>query len=83
MSIRRWLYAPIEAEMTETIEQRIEALEIHIAHQDQSIDDMNSVILVQRDEIERLTRRLNKMMGRVGDLEESMPAPESKKPPHW
>lgn len=81
--MRRWLNAPIEAEMTDTIDQRVDALEMHIAHQDQSIDDMNAVILAQGEEIERLTRRLNKLMGRVGELEESMPAPEAKKPPHW
>ena len=69
--------------MTDTIDQRVDALEMHIAHQDQSIEDMNAVILAQGEEIERLTRRLNKLMGRVGDLEEFMPAPEAKKPPHW
>ena len=69
--------------MIDTIEKRVETLEMHIAHQDKALEDMNAVILSQREEIDRLTRRLNKMMGRLSDLEEFMPAPESKKPPHW
>jgi len=69
--------------MTKTLEDRIEQLEMTIAHQDQAIEDMNAVILAQREEMDRLLRRLNKMHGRIEELEEFMPAPEAKKPPHW
>lgn len=69
--------------MSETTDNRIEQLEMTVAHLDQAIEDLNAVILAQRDEIERMTRRLNKMHGRMEELEEFMPAPEAKKPPHW
>lgn len=64
-------------------EERIEALEAHAAHQDKMIDDLNEVILAQREELDRLTRRLNKMLMRVDELEAAAPAPEVKKPPHY
>ena len=67
--------------MTDTT--RIEALEAALAHQDKAIEDLNAVVLTQGEEIQRLTRRLNKMMTRIEELEEFMPAPEAKRPPHY
>lgn len=69
--------------MSDDLAARIERLEMHIAHQDQTIEDLNSVVLDQRDELSRLTRRIDKMHGRMADLEDHMPAPEANKPPHW
>ena len=44
---------------------------------------MKSVILAQREDITRLTRRLDKLMSRVATLEDAAPAPEAHKPPHY
>ncbi len=63
--------------------ERIEALEAHLAHTEKEIEDMNSVILAQREDITRLTRRLDKLMSRVATLEDAAPAPEAHKPPHY
>ena len=62
---------------------RIDALEAHIAHQDQAIEDLNEIVLAQREALDRLTRRLDKMHARVDDLEEAAPAPENRPPPHY
>ncbi|RKQ95573.1 MULTISPECIES: SlyX family protein [Maricaulis] len=69
--------------MIDILQARIEALETHIAHQDQTVDDLNSVILAQREELDRLTRRVNKMLARLEDLEAAAPGPEVTKPPHY
>ncbi len=69
--------------MSDTTLERIEALEAHLAHTEKEIEDMNSVILVQREEILRVTRRLDKLMGRVDTLEDMAPGPEAHKPPHY
>lgn len=69
--------------MSAELETRIEQLEMTLAHQDQMIEDLNGVILSQREEIDRLTRRLNKLMSRVDALEDAAPGPEANKPPHW
>ncbi len=69
--------------MSDTLTTRLEQVEMTLAHQDKTIEDLNAVVLAHREEIDRLTRRLNKMHGRMEELEEFMPAPEAKKPPHW
>ncbi|WP_203293546.1 SlyX family protein [Maricaulis parjimensis] len=69
--------------MSEKTLERIEALEAHLAHTEKEIEDMNQVVLIQREEITRITRRLDKLMGRVDTLEDLAPGPEAHKPPHY
>ena len=49
--------------MTEiqTLTQRIDALEIHIAHQDRTIEDLNAAITDQWKQIEDLAYRLSRL----------------------
>ena len=60
--------------MIDTLQARIETLEENSAHQDKTLEDLNEVILAQREEIDRLTRRLNKLLLRVDTLEAQAPA---------
>lgn len=69
--------------MTEVLQARIDMLESHLAHQTLTIDELNEVVLAQREEIERLTRRLNKLAGRVDALEVQAPLPDNRPPPHY
>ncbi|MFS2317954.1 SlyX family protein [Maricaulis sp. D1M11] len=69
--------------MRDPMTDRMESVEIHLAHQDKVIEELNQVILAQREEIDRLTRRLDKMHSRVGTLEDHLPAAEATKPPHY
>jgi SlyX protein len=69
----------------ETLSARIDELEIHLAHQDQAIDDLNKTISAQWREIEDLTRRLGNLGNRLNVVEESAgePAPAEPPPPHY
>lgn len=62
---------------------RIDSLETHIAHQDRTIEELNEVVLAQREDIHRLERRIDKLMSRVATLEDQAPLPENAPPPHY
>ncbi|GEM_PF-275207 len=64
---------------------RLDNLEIHIAHQDETIETMSRTIEKQWREIDRLSRSLERMTGRLQAVEESVPAPSGPEapPPHY
>lgn len=64
---------------------RLDALEIHIAHQEQTIEDLNAAILAQWKLIERLERQVARLSERVADSERSLgdAAPVDRPPPHY
>lgn len=67
---------------TPMIDQRIMTLEIRMAHQDQTIADLNDVITAQWKKLDALERRLQ----RLGEEIETMDtggAPANQKPPHY
>lgn len=69
----------------QTLSRRIDELEIHLAHQDQVIDDLSKTIAKQWRDIEELTRKLGKVGDRLHVIEESAnePAPAEPPPPHY
>ena len=63
--------------------ERLDALETRIAHQDQTIDELNAVVTQQWTTIEQLRRRLEAMEDQVrsgGDIAD--PSTE-RPPPHY
>ena len=62
---------------------RLDALEMHIAEQQRTLDDLSGVIARQQKEIERLKKRLEASDDRIAGLESGLPAPGNDKPPHW
>lgn len=64
---------------------RIDELEIHLAHQDQIIDDLNAALSRQWTEIESMSRLLAKLGDRVHLVEEQSgeAAPAEPPPPHY
>jgi SlyX protein len=66
-----------------TTEQRIDELEMRVAHQDQIISELNDVITAQWKKIELLERQLR----RLGEELEAMDGGEgpaaNQKPPHY
>ncbi|GLK53389.1 MAG: SlyX protein [Oceanicaulis sp.] len=62
---------------------RLDSLETHISHQDRMIEELNEVVLAQREDIRRLERRIDKLMSRVATLEDQAPLPENTPPPHY
>lgn len=68
--------------MTDTKDsaQRLDELEIHVAHQDRTIEDLHKVIEAQWREIEALKRQQLKQEQRLLTMEQD-PGPEGSEPP--
>jgi SlyX protein len=66
-----------------TTEQRIDELEMRVAHQDQTISELNDVITAQWKKLEMMERQLR----RLGEELEAMDGGEgpaaNQKPPHY
>ena len=76
--------------MTETPrpDARLDALEIRIAHQDATIDELNTTVTQQWKQIDRLERQLKLLRERVEDVEDNAASgttapPANKPPPHY
>ncbi len=63
--------------------ERLDALEIIVAEQQQIIDDLNDIITKQWDAQELLKRQLANMTDQIQDLEDNQPAPANQKAPHY
>ena len=62
---------------------QIQDLESRLAWQDDTIDQLNSVIREQWDVVERLLQRIDALDERVRELEVSEGGPAVKPPPHY
>ncbi|GHE47260.1 protein SlyX [Camelimonas fluminis] len=67
-----------------TGEERLTELEIRIAEQDKTIEDLSSVLAEQWKTIDQMGKKLNALTSRFLLLEEQT-APDTPvtKPPHW
>ncbi len=63
--------------------ERIDALEIIIAEQQQVIDDLNNMITQQWAAHEKLKREIAQITDQLQDLEENQSAPANQKAPHY
>ena len=65
---------------------RIEALEVLVAHLNRTVDDLSDVVARQSREIEVLLRRVGMLMEREAEREadgsNSIPLADQR-PPHW
>lgn len=64
-------------------DDRLDRLEIHVAEQQQMLDDLSEVLTRQTKEIEALKARLSQSDNRIAELEAGLPAPAVEKPPHY
>lgn len=70
--------------MAKSDSDRLDELEIIVAHQARTIDDLNETIIRQGREIERLERLAEALVMRFQALEEqAAPDVPVTKPPHW
>lgn len=70
--------------MSKDLDQRIEKLEIDLAHATNTIDELNGVVVEQGKQIDRLTRKLHNMTDQVEELIENvLPGHQVEKPPHY
>ncbi len=65
------------------VSERIDALEMRIAYQDETIETLNQTITAQWTEIDRLTRQLAELKERVREAESNVPGPANERPPHY
>lgn len=63
---------------------RFEALEIRIAHQDRTIEELNTAVRDQWQRIDSLTKQIERMVDRIQRVEDIVPpgGPEPP-PPHY
>jgi len=66
------------------LSERVDELEIQLAHQNQLLDDLNGIVTEQARQIDRFSLHLGHLKDRVDLLEEPGPDAEgSDKPPHY
>jgi SlyX protein len=64
-------------------DQRIDELEMRIAHQDKAIADLNDVVTLQWKKLEAMERQLRRF-GEELEAQQSSEAPAAnQKPPHY
>lgn len=70
--------------MNPTKSNRLDDLEILVAHQSRMLDDLNEVIVDQGKTIAELRRKLEILSGRIEEFEAQTDRPAAnQKPPHW
>ena len=62
-------------------DDRLDRLEIHVAEQQQMLDDLSEVLTRQTKEIEELKARLSQSDNRIAELEAGLPAPAALRLP--
>jgi SlyX protein len=74
-----------EAKSTDakTLAERIDALEMRVAYQDDTLEALNETITAQWKQIDALTRQLAELRERLQDAESSAAAPINERPPHY
>jgi SlyX protein len=66
-----------------TLAERIDALEIRLAFQDETIETLNNTITAQWQQIDTLTRQFAALSERLQEAEANAPAATSEPPPHY
>lgn len=70
--------------MSKPDSDRIDDLEITIAHQGQQIEELSDAVTDQWKMIEDLRRQMARLEGKFAELQEPDEAPpDTQKPPHW
>ncbi|MCF4099704.1 SlyX family protein [Maritalea mediterranea] len=67
----------------EQLEARMEALEMRIAYQDQTIEDLNTTITKQWAEIDKLQREIAKLYAQMEEMDNGGGGEIVERPPHY
>lgn len=65
------------------LNDRVEALEVRLAYQDETIEALNQTVTAQWKQIDALTRQLAALSERLDQAESSAGAPANERPPHY
>ncbi|MBR0795486.1 SlyX family protein [Bradyrhizobium jicamae] len=63
--------------------ERIDALEVRLTYQDETIETLNQTITAQWKQIDALTRQVAELRERLQDAERHAPGAASERPPHY
>ncbi len=66
-----------------TLGERIDALEMRLSFQDETIEALNQTITAQWKQIDALTRQVGELKERLQDAEGNAPGPANERPPHY
>jgi len=66
-----------------TLAERVDALEMRIAYQDDTIETLNQTITAQWKQIDQLTRKVAEIGERLQEAETNAPGPANERPPHY
>ena len=65
------------------LSERIDALEMRLTYQDETIETLNQTITAQWIKIDALTRQVAELRERLQDAEGNAPGPANEPPPHY
>jgi uncharacterized coiled-coil protein SlyX len=65
------------------LNERIDALEMRLTFQDETIETLNQTITAQWKQIDALTRQLTELKERLQDAESNAGGPVNERPPHY
>ena len=67
----------------QTLSDRIDALEIRLSFQDETIETLNKTITAQWQQIDALTRQVAGLNERLQEAENNAPGATDEPPPHY
>ncbi|ABD08919.1 SlyX [Rhodopseudomonas palustris HaA2] len=67
----------------QSLSARIEALEMRLTYQDETIETLNQAVTAQWQQIDALTRQIAALSDRLAQAETSVAAPANERPPHY
>ncbi|WP_407150867.1 SlyX family protein [Bradyrhizobium sp. ORS 86] len=65
------------------LSERIDALEVRLTYQDETIEILNQTITAQWKQIDALTRQIAELCDRLQEAERHAPGPANERPPHY
>jgi SlyX protein len=66
-----------------TVADRIDALEMRLTYQDETIEALNQTVTAQWKQIDSLSRQIAELSERVREAEARRPGPAHEPPPHY
>jgi SlyX protein len=66
-----------------TSADRIDALEMRLTYQSETIETLNQAVTAQWKQIDALTRRVAELSDRLREAEANRPGPANEPPPHY
>ena len=73
----------IQMSETRALSERIDALEIRLSFQDETIETLNKTITAQWQQIDALTRQIANLNERLREAESHAPGISNEPPPHY